>query len=186
MNMKKISKFGVCLIGALTIGGFAQDYSGKGLNTSFRDKRIDGYDFSDAKAKKGVTDFQRSAGEKPSFQGAKLEGVSFQNAVISEANFKEADLRKVTISGADIRNSNFKGANMEEANLYRATLLDSQFPKTNLKNARLDMMKVSEETDFSKSDMTMASPHQRELRQSGSFPGQLQRCRIPEREPAGS
>jgi hypothetical protein len=41
MNMKMISKFGVFLIGALTIGGFAQDYSGQDLNTSFREKRID-------------------------------------------------------------------------------------------------------------------------------------------------
>ena len=114
MNMKMISKLSVCLISALTIGSFAQDYSGQDLNTSFRDKRIDGFDFSNAKAKKGVTDFQRSAGEAPKFQGAQLEGVSFQNAVISEANFKDANLKKVVISGADIRNSNFKGANMEE------------------------------------------------------------------------
>ena len=64
MNMKKISKLGVCLIGALAISSFAQDYAGQDLNTSFRDKRIDGFNFSDAKAKKGVTDFQRSAGEK--------------------------------------------------------------------------------------------------------------------------
>ena len=84
--MKKISKLGVCLVGALAISGFAQDYSGQDLNMSFRDKRIDGFDFSDAKAKKNVTDFQRSAGEKPNFQGAQLPEVSFRNAVISEAN----------------------------------------------------------------------------------------------------
>jgi len=46
MNMKKISKLGVCLVGALAISGFAQDYSGQDLNMSFRDKRIDGFDFS--------------------------------------------------------------------------------------------------------------------------------------------
>jgi hypothetical protein len=124
---------------------------------SFRDKRIDGFDFSDAKAKKNVTDFQRSAGEKPNFQGAQLPEVSFRNAVISEANFKNANLKKVTISGADIRNSNFKGADMEEADLYRATLLGSQFPNVNFKNARLDAMKVADETDFSKVDFTQAS-----------------------------
>ena len=95
--MKKISKLGVCLIGALAISSFAQDYAGQDLNTSFRDKRIDGFNFSDAKAKKGVTDFQRSAGEQPNFKGAQLPEVSFRNAVINEANFKDANLKKVTI-----------------------------------------------------------------------------------------
>ena len=114
MNMMKISKFGLCLVGALAMSGFAQgDYSGKDLNISFRDKRIDGFNFSNAKAVKNVTDFQRAAGEKPNFKGADLSGVSFQNAVISEANFNNAVLKGVVISGADIRGSSFEGADME-------------------------------------------------------------------------
>ena len=158
MNMMKASKFGLCLLSALAISSFAQDnWNGKNLNVSFRDKRIDGFDFRDSKAVKNVTDFQRAAGEGPRFDGADLHEVSFQNAVISGANFKNANLVKATISGADIRSSSFKGADMEGANLYRATLLDSEFPSTNLKNARLDAMKVSDNADFSKSDLTQAS-----------------------------
>ena len=156
--MMKASKFGLCHLSALAISSFAQDnWNGKDLNVSFRDKRIDGFDFRDARAVKNVTDFQRAAGEGPRFDGADLHEVSFQNAVISGANFKNANLTKATISGADIRSSSFKGANMEGANLYRATLLDSEFPSTNLKSARLDAMKVSDNADFSKSDLTQAA-----------------------------
>ena len=160
IQFKKTSKVGLFLIGALACASFAQeagDYRGKELKTSFRDKRIDGFRFDNAKAVEGQTDFQRSAGDAPSFRGATLSGVSFQNAVISNPDFRKADLKKVTISGADIRGANFEGANMEEANLYRATLLDCAFPKTNLKNARLDAMKVSDRADFSKADLTNAS-----------------------------
>ena len=175
--MMKISKFGLCLVGALAMSGFAQsEWSGKDLNISFRDKRIDGFNFSNAKAVKNVTDFQRVAGEKPNFKGANLSGVSFQNAVISEANFNNAVLKGVVISGADIRSSDFKGADMEEANLYRATLLDSQFPQTNLKNARLDMMKVSEETGQRR--LQQVGPDHGVCQRSGPYP-----CRLLQGKP---
>ena len=158
MNMKSVSKFGLCLLSALALNVYAQDnWAGKDLNVSFSNKRIDGFNFKNAKAVAHTTDFRRATGESPNFQGAKLNEVSFQNAVISGANFEGADLTKATISGADIRSSSFEGANMEEANLYRATLLDSNFPKVNFKNARLDAMKVSDNADFSKSDLTQAS-----------------------------
>ena len=151
MNMKRVSKFGLCLVSALALNVFAQDnWAGKDLNVSFSNKRIDNFNFKNAKAVAHTTDFRRATGENPDFTGANLNEVSFQNAVISNASFENASLVKATISGADIRGSSFEGANMQEANLYRATLLDSQFPKANLKNARLDAMKVSD-------------PHQREL-----------------------
>ena len=128
--MKSVSKFGLCLLSALALNVYAQDnWAGKDLNVSFSNKRIDGFNFKNAKAVAHTTDFRRATGEGPTFQGAKLNEVSFQNAVISGANFEGADLTKATISGADIRSSSFDGANMEEANLYRATLLDSNFPK---------------------------------------------------------
>ena len=130
--MKNVYKFGLCLLGALALNVSAQDFRGKELNTSFRDKRIDNYQFQKARAVKGVTDFQRSAGESPDFEGANLPEVSFRNAVISGANFEGANLKGATISGADIRSASFEGANLEGANLYRATLLDSKFPKANL------------------------------------------------------
>ena len=65
MNMKNVYKFGLCLLGALALNVSAQDFRGKDLNTSFRDKRIDNYQFQKARAVKGVTDFQRSAGDAP-------------------------------------------------------------------------------------------------------------------------
>ena len=133
MNTKNVYKFGICLLSALALSVSAQDFRGKDLNTSFRDKRIDNYQFQKARAIKGVTDFQRSAGESPDFEGASLPGVSFRNAVISKANFESANLQGAIISGADIRSASFEGANLEGADLYRATLLDSKFPKARKK-----------------------------------------------------
>ena len=106
--MKNVYKFGLCLLSALALNVSAQDFRGKDLNTSFRDKRIDNYQFQKARAIKGVTDFQRSAGESPNFEEANLPEVSFRNAVISGANFEKANLKGATISGADIRSANFK------------------------------------------------------------------------------
>ena len=59
MNMMKVSKLGLGLVCAMTLSAFAQqtNWSGKDLNVSFRDKRIDDFDFSKAKAVKHVTDF---------------------------------------------------------------------------------------------------------------------------------
>ena len=79
MNMKNVYKFGLCLLGALALNVSAQDFRGKDLNTSFRDKRIDNFQFQKARAIKGVTDFQRSAGDSPDFEGANLAEVSFRN-----------------------------------------------------------------------------------------------------------
>ena len=47
-QLKKSSKVGLFLVGALACASFAQDagdYRGKELRTSFRDKRIDGFNF---------------------------------------------------------------------------------------------------------------------------------------------
>ena len=124
MNVKRIFKLSFLLSAALIVSSFAQDndWRNKDIIISFRDKPIGNFRFNNARAVKGVTDFQRTTGDKPSFAGANLEGVSFQNAVLSKANFSGANLTGVILSGADIRESDFKGANMQGANLYRATL----------------------------------------------------------------
>lgn len=66
--MKRVSKFGLCLVSALALNVFAQDnWAGKDLNVSFSNKRIDGFNFSKAKAVKNTTDFRRATGEGPNF-----------------------------------------------------------------------------------------------------------------------
>ena len=151
------SKFGVLLFATLTASAFAQqtDWSGKNIDVSLRDKRIDGFNFENAKAVKNVTNFQRAnATDQPvSFRGADLREVGFQNAVMNNPDFREANLENAILSGADLRGSDFKEANLKGANLYRATLLDSRFPKANRENARLDAMKVSDQADFSKANL---------------------------------
>ena len=57
--MKNVYKFGLCLLSALALNVSAQDFRGKDLNTSFRDKKISDYQFQKSRAVKGVTDFQR-------------------------------------------------------------------------------------------------------------------------------
>ena len=161
MHLNLTSKFGVLLLASMATGAFAQqtDWSNKDINVSFRSKNIDGFNFKNAKAVKNVTDFNGSnATHSPvSFREAKLQEVHFQNSVMNDPDFRDANLDKAILSGADLRGANFKGASLKEANLYRATLLDSKFPKSNLENARLDAMKVSDQADFSDANLKNAS-----------------------------
>ena len=69
MNVKHIFKLSFLLITVMVFTSFAQegtDWRNQDIKMSFRDKRIDGYRFDNARAVKNVTDFQRSTGEKPS------------------------------------------------------------------------------------------------------------------------
>jgi uncharacterized protein YjbI with pentapeptide repeats len=117
--------------------GEGADWRNQEIKTSFRNKGIDGFDFSKSIAPNA--DFQASSGVGPKFVGADLKGARFNNAMLETPDFEDANLEGAILSSADMRGANFAGANLDGAQIYRATLLNSEsaLKSTNFEGASL-------------------------------------------------